>query len=411
MDILIIGGGVSGVLAAIEASKNKSNNVIIIEKNNKLMKKLLITGNGSCNFTNDSFFGFEHETNLIYNNTFFRNIYKKFDNKKLIEYLKNIGILSTYKEHFGQKYYYPYDRKATSIYYNLYDKLVDNNVDLHLEEEVNDIKIINNKYIITTDKSKYNIDKLVVTAGGSSYPNTGSDGKIFDILKDIGIKIIDPIPSLTPLIFKDDKLSILKGIRLEAEVKGYVDNKNLFSDYGEIQFNDNNISGIPILNASMKLARSIKNKNNVYISIDMLPDIDGSEFIHERVKLVSHKFAKDLMCGIIDNKIYEYILDKLNIKFNNNIKVSDINHEDLHKIVDMMKDFRIEIIDLCDFNKSQVTKGGVAVDNIDDTNYESKLYKNLYFAGEVIDVDGICGGYNLTFAMISGINVGINLAK
>lgn len=411
MNIIIIGGGASGVLTAIEASKNKNNNIILIDKNDKLMKKLLITGNGSCNFTNDSFFSFEHETNLIYNNTFFRKLYKSFNNQKLIEYFKTLGILPTYREHYGQKYYYPYDRKASSIYYNLYDNLIKDNIDIHLKEEVNDIKIINDKYEVITDKNKYVSDILVISTGGKSYKNTGSDGKMYEILKDMGIKVVDPIPSLTPLRFDDKKLSLLKGIRVEAEVTGVVDNNEIFKDFGEVQFNEDSISGIPILNASMRLGRLIDANKNVKIYLDLLPDIDGTQFIHEREKLVNHKRALDFMCGVIDSKIYDYILYKLDIKYNDKQKVSDMKHEDMHKIIDIVKNFDIDISGLGSFDISQTTSGGVDIENIDDMTYQHKIYKNLYFTGEVIDVDGICGGYNLTFAFASGINVGRLLAK
>lgn len=406
MNIYIIGGGASGVACAIEASKNPNNEITIIEKNDKLMKKLSITGNGSCNFTNDSFFSFEHETNLIYNNTFFRKIYKNFNQNKLLAYIKDLGIDYIYKEHYGSKYYYPFDKSARNLCFNLYDILISRKVNIIYNEEVIDIKIINNQYIITTNKNEYKAEKLVVSTGGASYPKTGSDGKMFNILKDIGINIIEPIPSLTPLIFNDKKLSSLKGIRLEAEIRVEVDNKECFRDYGEIQFNENSVSGIPILNASSKIARLIKNKNSIKLIIDMLPDIEDISYLTARQNQIKYKKAKDFMCGIVDSKIFNYIIDKNNIKFNNDRLVSDIYIKELSAIFNSLKNFEINIIDLAGFDIAQTTKGGVDIKSINDLTYESQQYKNLYFTGEVIDVDGICGGYNLSFAFISGINVG-----
>ncbi|MCQ2609519.1 MAG: aminoacetone oxidase family FAD-binding enzyme, partial [Lachnospiraceae bacterium] len=280
-DVYIIGGGASGVLCAIEASKKY--HVHIIEKNDKLMKKLLITGNGSCNFSNKALKD-KYKYKDRYNNDFILDVYDRFSYDDLLRYLSDIGIYHMSKTRYDETYIYPYDYNSKSVYYNLMDMLKVYDVDIIYNQEVKDIKKDTDGYtIITTDK-KYNASIVVISTGGKSYQKTGSDGKMLDILKDMGLHIIEPIPSLCPLYHNDSTLKDLKGIRTECDVSVKVDGSIRYKEYGEVQFNESSLSGIPILNASCRVGRNIYNHDKVSISIDFIKDICDASFFKKRQK-------------------------------------------------------------------------------------------------------------------------------
>lgn len=357
MKIGIIGGGASGMMLA---AMIKGHDVTIIEKNNKLGKKLLLTGNGKCNFTNEDF----SDLDKIYNNDLIRNLYKKYDNKSFIEFMKSIGIVPKIEIHKGIGYYYPNSNKSTSVYYALFDKIKENGVKILYDTEIKSYD----------DIKKYGFDKIVFATGGMSYKNTGSDGKIFKIIKSLGHKVVKPIPGLCGLKTNDFNL---KGVRADGVING---------EEGEIQFTEYGLSGILIMNISREVNRKLSEGENVTISIDFAKDID----LYKRKIDIGYKNAEDFLCGYLPDELAKTVLKRSGVKCK---LVKDIDNIDV--IESNIKDFKVNITGFMDFDSAQVTLGGVDISEVDPDTLESKFVPNIHFMGECLDIDGKCGGYNM----------------
>lgn len=405
MRIGIIGGGASGMMLAAQVN---NKDVTIIERNNKLGKKLLLTGNGKCNFTNLNF----NDLNKKYNNDFAINIYNQFDNISFIDFLNKIGVVPKVETHKGINYIYPNSNKASSVYYCLLDRINNNGVDVIYNSLVKNVKYIDEKFCIALDDDRNLVfDKLVLATGGKSYGNTGSDGIGYSIAKKLGHTIITPTPGLTSLKYNfSDNVGVrLNGkCRVNAKVSynSYEDNI-FFEEYGEIQFNDNTISGIPILNLSNKITRKLINSEAVPITIDfsssLLYNYEQQLISKEIVKSTLnnrkqntlYRDVRDFLCGYLPDEINEVILKLSNLK---KIRVSELTDNDIDKLTNHIVKFNLIISEPPNFDNAQITLGGVNIEEIDVNTLESKIVKGLYFSGEVIDIDGICGGYNLQLA-------------
>ena len=405
MRIGIIGGGASGMMLAAQVNYK---DITIIERNNKLGKKLLLTGNGKCNFTNLNF----NDLNKKYNNDFAINIYHQFDNISFIDFFNNIGVVSKVETHKGINYIYPNSNKASSVYYCLLDRINDNGVDVIYNSLVKNVKYIDEKFCIALDDDRNLVfDKLVLATGGKSYGNTGSDGIGYSIAKKLGHTIITPTPGLTSLKynFSDNVELKLNGkCRVNAKVSynSYKDNI-FFEEYGEIQFNDNTISGIPILNLSNNITRKLINSESVPITIDfsssLLYNYEQQLISKEIVKSTLnnrrqntlYRNVRDFLCGYLPDEINEVVLKLSNLK---KIRVSELTDDDVDKLTNHIVKLNLTISEPPNFDNAQITLGGVNTEEIDVNTLESKIVKGLYFSGEVIDIDGICGGYNLQLA-------------
>lgn len=404
MKIAIIGGGASGMILA---SKLYNKNVTIFERNSKLGKKLILTGNGKCNFTNDDFENIDE----IYNNNLAKEIYKKFDKDDFLCYMKELGIVPKKENHRGKVYYYPNNNKSSSVYYSLLDKIKNNNINILCNSYVNDIVVNDGKFNIVTDTNTYIFDKVIIATGGMSYKNTGSDGSFYSIIKKLGHNIIKPLPALCGFFHNDKILKSTKGFRVDATVKFEVNNNSTTKKYvesGEIQFTENKISGIPIMNLSRYISREIDNGHKVTLHLDFYNIDNNTSLKDEELTLynelknrrenIFYKDAKDFLCGFLPDELSTAIINKASIC---KPKVENITDAELKSIVSLISDYTINDISLSGFENAQITIGGVDVNDINTVNLESKIVKNLYFIGEVIDIDGPCGGYNLQLAYSS----------
>ncbi len=413
MDIGIIGGGASGMILA---SKLNKHNVTIIEKNNKLGKKLLLTGNGKCNFTNMDF----NNLYYIYNCKFAKTIFKRYDNYSFIEYLNSLGIVSKVETHKNIDYVYPNNNKSTSIYYALYDKIINNNINIEYNSNVTNIIKKNNKFFVyTIDNKNYEFDILIFAFGGSTYTKTGSDGSCFSIVKKLGLTVNDVLPGLTPLKYKIDNIDVNKinftGFRVDAYVSIKDKDNNVLSEYGEIQFTKENVSGIPILNLSSKLARIQSSyKNDIDIIFDFSCNLVNSvnvsnkssyfnlsyeeknnkviNILKLRRNLIPYKKTDDFLCGYLPDELNLIITSLLNLK---NKKVSDLTDDDLMNISNLIISFKIKVIKQNNYENAQISVGGIDTNEFYENSLEAKKIKGLYAIGEALDIDGICGGYNL----------------
>lgn len=406
--ILIVGGGAAGMMAAA-AALSAENNVMVIEKMNQLGKKILATGNGRCNFTNlkqePEFYHVDKADGVW-------NVIKRFDEKQTISFFKNLGVFP--KDRDG--YVYPMSLQASSLR-NCLSRRIEK-AQIHLEEEVTDIsmnKSVTGKctgFVVKTDKDKYLAKKLIVTAGGMAAKCHGSDGACFDILKRLGHTIVTPVPALTWFKLGEKYTKLWAGARTAGTVCVYDEAGNeLARDSGELQLVAAGISGIPVFQVSRFASRQLYESKKTYIKADFLPEFSKDELLSEilrRRQADETLEAAYILEGIMNNKLVSAILSKAGIK--NDIILRDITVKQCEKICNIIKNFRAEIKETAGFDNAQVTSGGVSKDEIDFGDMSSKICPGLYFAGEIADVDGICGGYNLQWAWSSGYIAGISAA-
>jgi len=386
--VVIIGAGASGVIASIFASKN--NEVIILEKNSTPLKKLLLTGNGKCNYFN--------ENQDISNLDLVEKIITDNNIKNVLEFFDRIGIVPKIKN----GYYYPCSNLSNSVKEALLKEAVLSNVKIKTDYCVKDIKKIDNKFIINNDIS---CDYLVLSTGSKAYPKTGSDGFGFEILKNFGHNIIKPLPALTSLIGDKSYFKDWAGIRIDAKVSLYENNKFIKSEIGELQLTKDGLSGICIFNLSGRLKRGLEYGNKEDIIINFLPFINDIEtYLNDRNKLVKNRNIIELLEGLINYKLVKIILKESNI--NENKYYDELSDKEKEILFNNLVNFKVRIIDTNDFSNSQVCSGGLSLKEINIKTMESSIVDGLFIIGELLDIDGICGGYNLTIAWITGILAG-----
>ena len=375
--IIIVGAGAAGMLAAIHA-KTKDNQVILIERNTNCGKKILITGNGKCNYLNDDFNISHYRSDNL---EFLENIITEENKKLLISEFKKIGIEPKIKN----GYYYPMSNTSISIQNALLLTLKQKEIEIITNTTITDIKKINNKFILN---DKFTCDKLIIAAGSSACPKYGTDGTIYDALKPLGLKIKKPLPALVQLKSEGKFLKEWAGIRCDCELSLFENDKLIKKSIGEVQLTDYGISGICTFQLSSDCIRGLDSGKKEVIKINFLPDIkDFDTFYLNRVKLLKGRNDIELFEGLINYKLL-YVL----FKHNKNIK-------------EALTSFSLEITGYNGFDKAQVASGGIKLTEIND-NFECKNIKDLYIIGEALDVDGDCGGYNLAFAFLSGIIAG-----
>ena len=392
--VIIIGGGASGLTAAIKASKDYD--VTIIEKNNKLGKKILITGNGKCNYWNEN----QDVNNMYHSSGDYKKIVNQLNLTKAHAFLDSIGIIPFIKN----GYYYPNSNQAISVVNALVDEAINNNVKI-INEEVTNVEKKDNKFIIN---NKYESDYLIVATGGKAAPKTGSDGFGYEIAKRFNHNVIKPLPALVGLEVEEN-IKELSGIRLIGEVNLLINNELIQKELGEVQFNDYGFSGIPVLQISSKAIKALDDNKNVFISINLLPNIADDilglrSFLKVQNKHLNNKSISQILDQLFNYKLSNYLL-KIS-KIDSNAKIEKLSNDELDLLCHNILNFNFKVVKDHGFENAQTTSGGVDLKEINLDTLESLKVKGLYFCGEVLDVDGACGGYNLSFAWTSGLIAG-----
>ena len=384
INIGIIGGGPAGLMAAITA-KSKNNNITILESNPQIGKKLMITGGGRCNITNECPYD-QFLQNVVRNKKFIYSCFNKFDNFALMENLENEGI-ELISEEDGRVF--PKSQDAGEIVDFFYKKIVDLGIDLETNSKVLAVEK-NDKFIVKTKDSKYIFDALIIATGGKSYKITGSDGTGYKIAEDLGHKIIETKPVLVPIFIKD-KLPIkaLSFDKLSLYAKTKTDEINI---EGPLMINSNFITGPLVLKASSLL----DSKKIDQMSIDFFNDLsynDLDKLLVNQIEKHSKKTIANVLKTIISDSLVDFILDRLFI--DKDISASYLKKDARNLIVKSLKEFKLTFDHYGGFGNAVVTRGGVDVKEINPTNMMSKKIENLFFVGEIIDVDSLTGGYNL----------------
>lgn len=405
--IVIIGGGISGFTAAINAKTN-NNEVIILEGQDKPLKKLLITGNGKCNYFNEEFIFSKYHS---FNEELLKNIISLENKNKILTFFKSIGIIPRIKEN----YYYPYSNQAISVKNSFLKEIENKNIKLKLNSYVKDIKKENDKFLVYYNDDVLVCDELIISTGGKSYPKTGSDGSGYNLSKKLGHTINKTLPALVGLKCKEPFLKKLNGVRSNATVSLFINDKLIKSEIGEVQFTNYGLSGICIFNLSSIASRSISENKKVKISINFLDKlkIKNKKSFQEFIFSSEYNFKKEKVSYFLDNllnyKLTNVILEKTKIERNK--LVSKLSDNEINMLFENLFSFTMNIIDTNNFESAQITSGGVSLYEINPLTFESKIVSNLYLTGEVLDIDGDCGGYNIAFAVLSGILAGESVKK
>lgn len=401
MKVVVVGGGVSGFISAIYASKN-GNEVTILERNSSVLKKLLLTGSGKCNYFNDNQSLDNYNTSYINE---LSNIINEENIKELKDFYDRVGIVPKIKN----GYYYPYSGTANSVREALIKEAELCGVEVICDSLVKNIFKESDKFIVSTNFGDFHCDKVIVSTGGASYSKTGSDGMMFDVLNNLGHTVNKVLPALTGLIGDEPYFKDWAGIRSDVKVSLYIDNKFNKSYEGEIQLTNYGVSGICVFNLSGLVSKALYENKSVNIKVNFLPfiDLDPLRWLEERNSKVKNRTIIELLEGVINYKLLLVILKKLHIKSDSYL--DNLSYEEKKSLANSLVEWNINIIDTKGLEESQVITGGVPLDEISSLTMESKIINNLYLTGELLDVDGICGGYNLTFAFITGFLAGSNI--
>lgn len=395
--VIVVGGGPAGIMAALSASKN--NEVILIERNSEIGKKLKLTGGGRCNITNnrniDDFFD-----KVINNKKFLYSSFYTFSNYDLLEYFSRNNL--EYKVEYDEKVYTKSD-KAEEVIALLENDLLNNEVKIYYNTKVKDLIVENSviKGVITDTDQKLIADKVIIATGGKSHPATGSDGFMYDVIQKHGHTIKPVYPALIPLVTKDSFVKNLQGVAMKEVVISTKLKKKKIETTGDMIFTHFGISGPAVLKFSSYINKTLENQE-LEVSIDFLPEISKDE-ISKTIRCNPNKNVLTNLKGILPQNFIKEILNILDL---NDSKPNELKKEDELKIIDSIKDMKLTIKEPLTIKAAMVTSGGVNVKEINASNMESKIIKNLFFAGEVIDVDAETGGYNLQIAFSTGYLAG-----
>jgi len=401
--VAIIGGGAAGMMAAVSVSK-KGNNVTIFEKNEKLGKKILLTGNGRCNITNSNVNSQNYHGKYP---KFSASVLSQFTNKDTIKFFEDLGLVLK-EEDNGRLF--PRSNQAQSVIDCFEEKLKELKVTIKYNQKIKDISKKNNKFIITTYQNKnYEFNKLIIATGGKTYPNTGSTGDGYRFAKNFGHKIIKPFPVSAPFRIKSVICNKLQGIKVNAKLTIFHNDKKLVENTGELLFTHLGISAPVVLESSREVSRILSGKpdENITCSINLLPEYNLEELfklLNSRIKRNLERTLGNQFMGILPKKVAPVILKYHNI--NPDLKSSNVSKQIIHKTIQTLTNYKEKILSVLGWESAQFTAGGVDVSEINSKTMESKIVKDLYFCGEVIDIDGDSGGYNLQWAWSSGYVAG-----
>ncbi len=395
MKVVVIGGGASGILAALKASEHAD--VTLIERNNKIGKKILITGNGKCNFWNKEINSSKYNSNNI---ELLEHILLKQD--EVYKYLKeNLGITPTEKN----GYIYPYSKTASSIEETFNRELNKKNISILYNLKATDLKVNNSEVqVYLSDNTTIKADKVIIATGSKAASKTGSDGSGYDLLASLGLDIVPISPALVPLKISDNEKSIWCGIRTDVKLTIKDKGKIIKEEFGEIQLTDYGISGIVTFNISSVLSKSILNHEKLDVMIDFLPNINNLyDFLERKNNLMQAESLEELLETLFHYKLMATLLKRANL--NKDLKWNSLTKDEKNSLIDAIKNFKINVIATEDYEKAQVCRGGLSLQDVNDS-LSLKSNKNIKVVGEILDVDGICGGYNLAFAFITGYIAG-----
>ncbi len=386
---VVIGGGAAGICAAISKART-GEAVIFCEKTGQLGKKILASGNGRCNLLNDNV------SDVYYNpaaRDLVKSIFNIFGKSEILEFFHGLGL-----ETFSQDgRIFPITNQGASVLKVLEMELKRLDIPVEYNFDCSGLSFSKSDIIVTARSGEIiACQKLIITGGGKSYPALGSDGSIYQIAGQLGHTIIEPVPSAVPLVVKDNLCHLLQGQRIFAGVKSIIEGKESQQLRGELLFTKYGLSGTCILDISEEISIAINrhHKKDVFVSVDMVPFMDKGQLKHQIEKRINKRYSpEEMLAGILPNKLCVAIKGLFE---NSNIETA----------VELLKNKKFKVNGTRGWNEAEFTSGGINVNEINAGTLESKLHKRIYFAGEVLDVNGRRGGYNLGWAWASGFVAG-----
>lgn len=404
MKVGIIGAGASGVFAALILKQNYIDTTVI-ERNANALKKIYATGNGRCNFTN---------RNVSYKNyhgenpKFTISAIKKFDNYDVIEFFNDMGIPEVELENGKIS---PKSLQASSIVKQMMCLANHLEVEFIFDSFVDDVRKNGDVFEVKSNDSIYKFDYLIVACGSKAYKKSGSDGNGYILMKKLGHNIVKTHPGIVQLRLNGDSFKKMSGTKFKANAKLVVDGKEVFEFYHDVLFTDYGISGPTILQLSGEAIRAKNNGLDVKIRIDTV-DLDENKLYEHLIYIISLNYYKkinELLVGLINDNLIEEVLNQTGINYD--INVCELSKEEIYKLAHTLKNLEFSVSGYKDEDSGQITCGGVDTDEINPSTMESKKIKNLYIIGEIMDVDGDCGGYNLQWAFSSAYSCAMSIIK
>lgn len=405
-NVIVVGGGAAGMMAAVFAARN-GQNVQLLEKNEKLGKKLFITGKGRCNITNaadieDLF------TAVISNPKFLYSGFYSFTNQQVIDFFEELGVKTKIER--GERVFPVSDHSSDVIAaFSRELKLLGVSVSLHTE--VRELLCEQDKVcgVLLTNGKKMKADAVIVATGGISYPSTGSTGDGYRFAKETGHRVTELLPSLVPMEVRQWYAKELQGLSLRnIEIRITDGKKKLYEEFGEMLFTHYGVTGPVILSASSVVGKTLR-KKELTLHIDLKPALSEEQLdkrILREFDANHNKQYKNSIDSLFPAKLKPIMIELSGIEPEK--KVNEITKEERQRLVHLIKDFTMTLTGLRSYNEAIITKGGVSVKEIDPGTMESKKMKGLYFAGEVLDLDAVTGGYNLQIAWSTGYLAGMN---
>lgn len=407
--VFVVGGGASGMMAAAAAAEN-GHIVELFEKNDRLGKKLFITGKGRCNLTNacdrDAFFD-----NIVSNPKFLYRSFSKFNNFDTIDYFERLGM--PVKIERGNRAF-PESDKSSDVINALKKELLRLGVVIHYQSEVNELVLKEGQFHglrLKSEKDLRTADKVIIATGGLSYPLTGSTGDGYRLAKSLGHTVTELSPSLVPIHVEEDYVKELMGLSLKnIEITVWSGERQIYRDFGELLFTHFGVSGPVILSASSYIIPSLRNKEKLTITIDLKPALSEEQLdarILRDFEQYKNKQFKNSLDQLLPNKLIDVII-RLSL-IDPEKQVNSITREERQRLVQVLKKLTFGISKLSDYNQAVITRGGINVKEINPSTMESKLAGNVYFIGEVLDLDALTGGFNLQIAWSTAYLAGSSL--
>ncbi len=401
--VTVIGGGASGIMAAIAAARHGAQ-VVILEHKDRIGKKILMTGNGKCNLSNLSF-----SIDKYYSDSpkFIETVFRQFNKEDTISFFKEIGLFI--KDKNG--YLYPMSEQASTVLDLLRIELKYRNVEIitacNVKKVISDSKAKQKKcgFIIDTEKGTYLSDSVILACGGKANPQSGSDGSGYELAGKFGHKVITPLPALVQLRCVGNHFKSIAGVRCEAKLLLHIDGNLVKEEYGELQLTEYGISGIPVFQLSRIAAKALDIHKKVIVKIDLLPAM-SKELIYAfltKTNPFPDKTVEEAMLGLMNKKLL-YMLWKQN-GIMPECRLCELQEKQIESLTEAIKAWTVEVSATNSFLNAQVCCGGVDCNEMKET-CESRKVPGLFLTGELLDVDGICGGYNLQWAWSTGYIAG-----
>ncbi len=401
--VAIIGAGASGLVCAIESAR-KAHQVTVFEKNSKVGRKILATGNGRCNISNENITLSRYHGEAPHAA---KEALRRFDTSAGKAYFRALGLEMREGE---EGRLYPMSHQASSVVDMLLHEARSLGVHFVLECEVLQIEKKGTEFVVHTKEQKHSFDACVIATGSVAMPTLGSSGSGYGFAKALGHNVIEPYPSLVQFISNEPHLKEASGVKMDAGVELYIDNQKRQSVQGDLLFTAYGLSGSAILDVSRAASKAFVEGERVHVVLDLLPTLSRealTSLLQKRMSIAKEKSLSLWLEGIIPKKLAHFIIQ--NTKLGHIKEASMLGAKEIKKIVFALKALRVDICATKGFESAEVCAGGVDVRELDAKNLMSQKMKNLYFCGEVLDIDGDCGGFNLHFAWASGYLVGQSL--